>query len=365
MKFTEEQKELLALLPTEIKKSDELTDSAKLVLANIYFLYGMDKAKENGFVYKDNKELMEETGIKSEHSIIKSVRLLENLGYIKSVRGKRGKSSEYYLLHKNNESAVIKCSNKLSTFETLQNEINTLQKMVLLLQNEVDILKKCSNKCSTESDTDKEKDKEYNTSSSTGTGTENFDDMDNGYVSTFDVDSYDEVKACISFIPSDEVIENNSDELYQDSTGMNKSDTNSDIEDFYDKKENEMSDDRNECNERNITSLPTAESDNINPSPQPLSPQTLCAYDWRDTVYKLNKCMEELNQCGTVEDFNVKLEEIGGILEIIKENGNKRSYERSVKNTIAFLNCNNIKDDFIFAAGDYRRKLEKCLIKIA
>lgn len=358
MKFTEEQNELLALLPTEIKKSDNITDSAKLVLANIYFLYGMDKAKENGFVYKDNKELMEETGIKSEHSIIKSVRLLENLGYIKSVRGKRGKSSEYYLLHKNNESAVIKCSNKLSPFETLQNEINTLQKMVLLLQNEVDILKKCSNKCSTDTESDKEKDKEYNTSSSTGT--ENFDDMDNDYVSTFDVDSYDLVKECMYFIPSDEVIENNSDELYKDSTDTNKSDTDSDIEDFYDKKENEMSDERNECNERNITSLPTAESDIKNLSPQPPSP-----YDWRETVHKLNKCREELNQCGTVEDFNVKLEEIGGILEIIKENDDKRSYERSVKNTIAFLNCTNIKNDFIFAAGDYRRKLENNLYKIA
>lgn len=373
MKFTEEQKELLALLPTEIKKSDELTDSAKLVLANIYFLYGMDKAKENGFVYKSDGDMAKDCNI-HKSTVGLAVRQLETKNYIEVKRGKsgnRGEASEYCLTEKIDTKIDRKCSEnytqKIDTkidFQVVENELIALKNEVFELKKIVKTLtEKIDTDSDTESDTDKEKDKEYNTS--TSTGTENFDDMDNDYVSAFDVDSYDEVKACISFIPSDEVIENNSDELYQDSTGMNKSDTDSDIAVFNDKKGNEMSDDRNECNERNITSLPTAESDNINPSPQPLSPQTLCAYDWRETVHKLNKCREELNQCGTVEDFNVKLEEIWGILEIIKENDDKRSYERNVKNTIAFLNCTNIKNDFIFAAGDYRRKLENNLYKIA
>ena len=162
MKFTNEQKELLALLPNALKNSQELTDSAKLVLSNIIFLHGMEDAQKNGYVYRTNTKMMEETDIKSEHTLIGAVRLLELLGYIETKRGKRNEASTYKLL--------INCSNKCSNnsencsneIKTLQNEVLLLQKQVVLLQKEVENLKNCSKKCSTDIDTDidKEIDKE-------------------------------------------------------------------------------------------------------------------------------------------------------------------------------------------------------------
>ena len=82
MKFTDEQKKLLAILPKTLKNSKELTDSSKLVLSNIIFLYGMEEAQKNCFVYRTNTKMMEETGIKSEHTLIVARRHLELLGII-------------------------------------------------------------------------------------------------------------------------------------------------------------------------------------------------------------------------------------------------------------------------------------------
>ena len=57
MKFTDEQKEVLALLPQDVKESNELTDAAKLILANLMLLNGTDFAKNEGYLdafYMDN-----------------------------------------------------------------------------------------------------------------------------------------------------------------------------------------------------------------------------------------------------------------------------------------------------------------------
>lgn len=155
MKFTEEQKELLAFLPTELQNSKEITDSAKLVLGNIIFLYGMEEAQKNGYVYRTNQKMMEETGIKSEHTLIGAVRLLEILEYIKTKRGKRKKASTYELLI-NCSKTPQNCSNNCSKIETLQNQVLILQKQVVLLQKEIENLKNCSNNCSTDTETDKD-----------------------------------------------------------------------------------------------------------------------------------------------------------------------------------------------------------------
>ena len=69
MKFTEEQKELLAFLPQDLQNSKELTISAKLVLGDIIFLYGMEDAKKNGYVFRSYNDLMKDTLIKSKTSI--------------------------------------------------------------------------------------------------------------------------------------------------------------------------------------------------------------------------------------------------------------------------------------------------------
>lgn len=87
----------------------------------------MEYAQNNGYVYRTNIKMMEETGIKSEHTLIMAIRTLVILKFIETKRGKRKEASTYKLL-KN-------CSNN------------------------------CSNnckKCSTESDTDIDTDKENN-----------------------------------------------------------------------------------------------------------------------------------------------------------------------------------------------------------
>ncbi len=174
MKFTEEQKDLLAILPQDLQNSKELTDSAKLVLADIIFLYGMEYAQNNGYVYRTNIKMMEETGIKSEHTLIMAIRNLEFLGFVETKRGKRKEASTYKLIKNcsnNCSNNLEKCSNEI---ETLQNQILLLQKQMVLLQKEVENLKNCSNnlqkcsnncsneikKCSTDTDIDKEIEKD-------------------------------------------------------------------------------------------------------------------------------------------------------------------------------------------------------------
>lgn len=151
MKFTDEQKELLTILPKTLKNSKELSDSSKLVLSNIIFLYGIEKAQKNGFVYRTNTKMMEETGIKSEHTLIVAIRHLELLGIIETKRGKRKEASTYKLL-KNCSETPKNCSNKCSEIETLQNQVLLLQKDIVLLQKEIENLKNCSKKCSTDVD---------------------------------------------------------------------------------------------------------------------------------------------------------------------------------------------------------------------
>ena len=93
----EEQKELLAVLPQGVEIINKLTKSQKLVLAQIVLMYGMDYAADNNYVFRDNEKLMEDTGIKSNKTIITSVRVLQDLNLIERVSGKRGWSSTYTL----------------------------------------------------------------------------------------------------------------------------------------------------------------------------------------------------------------------------------------------------------------------------
>ena len=170
MKFNDEQKELIALLPQNANDY-KLTDSAKLIWAQLIFMYGMDFAEDNGFVYRTNLALMEDTGIKSEMTILKSIRQLEEKGIIATKRGKRGEASEYVLLdekYSNEEkNIVINYSNKSENYsnkiEDMELTINDLVKRIEQLEQEIIVLKKYSNeikKYSTDTDTESDKEKE-------------------------------------------------------------------------------------------------------------------------------------------------------------------------------------------------------------
>ena len=151
MKFTDEQKEVLALLPNEVKESNELTDAAKLILANLMLLNGTDFAKNEGYLFRTNQALKEDTGIKSEKTIIAAVNKLIELGFIERKAGQRKSASEYrlntvkiqeYTVKIHCKSTVKNYSNKLQYKEenTVKNYSNKLQynnDEILLIINEL------------------------------------------------------------------------------------------------------------------------------------------------------------------------------------------------------------------------------------
>ena len=151
MKFTDEQKEVLALLPQGVKESNELTDAAKLILANLMLLNGTDFAKNEGYLFRTNQALKEDTGIKSEKTIIAAVNKLIELGFIERKAGQRKSASEYrlntvkiqeYTVKIHCKNTVKNYSNKLQYKEenTVKNYSNKLQynnDEILLIINEL------------------------------------------------------------------------------------------------------------------------------------------------------------------------------------------------------------------------------------
>ena len=123
MKFTDEQKEVLALLPNEVKESNELTDAAKLILANLMLLNGTDFAKNEGYLFRTNQALKEDTGIKSEKTIIAAVNKLIELGFIERKAGQRKAASEYRL----NTVKIQEYTVKIPCKNTVKNYSNKLQ----------------------------------------------------------------------------------------------------------------------------------------------------------------------------------------------------------------------------------------------
>jgi len=153
MKFTDEQKDLLAFLPKALKNSNELTVSSKLVLGNIIFLYGMEDAQKNGYVFRSYDDLMKDTFIKSKTTISKAIALLVQKEYIKvkSGRLKDRKANEFTLLDGTllNKMCTEKCTDKnekctLTDYWT--NKIESLENEIVLLKKEIEELKKCTDK---------------------------------------------------------------------------------------------------------------------------------------------------------------------------------------------------------------------------
>jgi len=168
--MTDKKRELLALLPYEVQESKELTTSAKLILANIIQWYGTDYAMENKSCYRTNIEMMKDTDIKSENSIISGTLLLQKKGLISRERGERGKASTYILNTEALKSYTEKrpqnsnCSNNNIDKETtllrtaigeMKSEISSLKNTIEELKTAILIITSKLN-CSTDIETDKE-----------------------------------------------------------------------------------------------------------------------------------------------------------------------------------------------------------------
>ena len=151
-KISIKDNELVALLPKHLRES-KLTGAAKLILGDLLFLYGRDFAKENGFVFRTNQDLMNDTGIKCEGTLIKALRKLEIEGFISRTSGKRNKASEYRLnmdkikdkhtvneIHSNNENSnhSVSDSNHSKTETDVMN--SRLERIENLLSTKLDTI---------------------------------------------------------------------------------------------------------------------------------------------------------------------------------------------------------------------------------
>lgn len=95
--MNKEQKEILSLLPDSIIKSKKFSEKAKLVLAHLIYYNDSEFAKTNGFFYKTNTELMNDSGL-SNKGIGVVLNRFSDLGFISRNVGKyKGNASEYRL----------------------------------------------------------------------------------------------------------------------------------------------------------------------------------------------------------------------------------------------------------------------------
>ncbi len=155
MKFTERQKDLLALLPNNLKNTKDLKTSSKILLSYIIELYGMDFAKVNGYVYRTNTEILKDTEIKQKRTLIDAARELELKGYItriagQRVKGEKNKASEYHLKGEMLQYALPNTPlntplNTPSQYETLLLKINELEERIKVLELQNTVLNTVSN----------------------------------------------------------------------------------------------------------------------------------------------------------------------------------------------------------------------------
>lgn len=98
IKFSDEQQELIDIMPLELYKGKNLSDSELLMLAQIVFQYGTDYAQQNGNVYKSDRDMMNATGL-SINTIGKARKGLQLKGFISFIPGKiRGRQATVYTL---------------------------------------------------------------------------------------------------------------------------------------------------------------------------------------------------------------------------------------------------------------------------
>ena len=408
MKFTDEQKELLAILPKTLKNSKELTDSSKLVLSNIIFLYGIEEAQKNGFVYRTNTKMMEETGIKSEHTLIVAIRHLELLGIIETKRGKRKEASTYKLL-KNCSETLKNCSKNCSEIETLQNQVLLLQKEIVLLQKEIENLKNCSKKCST--DTDKEIDIDKDKVP--------VDDVtevtlhENNKIKNINIKTSDEVTLQDEEVNNDLKLNDMKKENEMSDNGTNAMNAISEQSERQ-ARENESSESgtinkittstlggknipvdkskviNNDCNVQGV--IPNAKDCAPAPAteewkpiawdedaifglgePKNVSDDKLstneektrqeaqkCPQNETDVFKRISEILEEALVITDVEPFKAKLQEAIDLLKQVRPSANINAFTRCCNDTIYWFKNNNFDDlDIFFAASDFKRNIEQ------
>lgn len=180
--------EVLELLPISIANSNNFSTKCKYLIANLLFLNGLDKVKNDGYFFRTNRTLANESNM-TEANLLINLRKLESLKFISRKAGKRGEASEYridenainsyvevptkvkkYAIAKSNNSNNNNSNNCNSDNDSNSNKIdniilkiNELENILLIMRNTIDkIYHYCnsnnSNSTDTESDIESETD---------------------------------------------------------------------------------------------------------------------------------------------------------------------------------------------------------------
>ena len=138
--------ELLSLLPETIRKSKEFTKCQKRILAQLIFLNGLNKVKNDGYFFRDNLTLCKECNVTIK-TLLSARNLFERLKLIKTNQGKRGKSTEYILNIDNiiNYTGIYENSTKTNSvknanYTKTNNNLISTKTNNLNMENYTDIL---------------------------------------------------------------------------------------------------------------------------------------------------------------------------------------------------------------------------------
>lgn len=97
-RLTANQAELVAaFLPQKLQKNRKLTNAVKLVLANIYQLYYLDKNQGKRTVFRSREDFMKDIEAKDKNEIIRPHAILIQNDMVLIKTGTRGRATEYTL----------------------------------------------------------------------------------------------------------------------------------------------------------------------------------------------------------------------------------------------------------------------------
>lgn len=113
-------KELLALLPKNIKNSKDLSKNTKMVIAQLIFMNGSEFVKDNGYFFATNDKLSSELGI-SKPTLNNIMRLLVDMNFITRTLGKQGVATRYTL----NEETIKNFTGKIDDLTSKKDNLTS------------------------------------------------------------------------------------------------------------------------------------------------------------------------------------------------------------------------------------------------
>lgn len=115
-----DRKELLALLPKNIKNSKDLSKNTKMVIAQLIFMNGSEFVKDNGYFFATNDKLSSELGI-SKPTLNNIMRLLVDMNFITRTLGKQGVATRYTL----NEEIIKNFTGKIDDLTSKKDNLTS------------------------------------------------------------------------------------------------------------------------------------------------------------------------------------------------------------------------------------------------